>query len=103
MKNIRNIQPVEMLAYMGSAMRQAEYIKFVSFSGYNFSDDPGHVKYEIYAVNRPLTDLGQPLEYHELLTVGEVPLPKELVEQWSTDDEIIFDYVLNILGFEKLN
>jgi hypothetical protein len=102
MKNIRNIQPVEMLAYMGASMRQAEYIKFVSFSGYNFNDDPGHVKYEIYAVNRPLTDLGQPLEYHELLSIGEVPLPNELVQQWSIDDEIIIDYVIDALGLVKL-
>lgn len=102
MKNTRNIQPVEMLAYMGSAMRQAEYIKFVSFSGYDFADNPGHVKYEIYAVNRPLTDLGQPLEYHELLSTGEVELPQELVQQWGIDDEPIIDYVIESLGLTKL-
>jgi hypothetical protein len=102
MKNIRNIQPIEMLAYMGNNIRQAEYIKFVSFSGYNFNDNPGHVDYEIYAVNRPQTDLGQPLEYHELLSIGKVPLPPEIVEQWLTDDEIIIDYVIETLGLTKI-
>jgi hypothetical protein len=103
MKNIRFIEQVDIISSFSFATKIAEYIKFVSFSGYNFNDEPGYVDYEIYAVNRPLTDLCQPLEYHELLSIGKVPIPAELVEQWLTDDEIIIDYVIEALGLVKSN
>jgi hypothetical protein len=92
-----------MPSFSGIEMKLAEYIKLTNFTGYNFDDASGEVLCEIYTINRPATDLGIPLEYHELLKQEHIQLPIDIVSNWGTDDEIIFDYVLSVLGLIKLN
>ena len=100
MKNYIKIVPkhVEQNGFM---QKLAEYVKLVSFDNYNFDDSSGTVKYEVYAVNRPTTDQGLILEYYELLSGGELPIPTDLVKEWGTDDTPIIEFVIQTLGFEQ--
>ena len=101
MKNIRFIEQIEIISSLSAATKIAEYIKLSNFSGYDFNEAPGEVTCEVYAINRPVTDLGQPLEYHELLRQEKISLPIHITNNWGTDDEIIFDYVIETLNFKK--
>jgi hypothetical protein len=101
MKNIRFIEQIDIVSSFSFATKIAEYIKLSNFSGYDFDETPGDVTYEIYAINRPVTDLGHTLEYHELLKQEKISLPSNIVNNWGTVDEIIFDYVIETLDFKK--
>lgn len=102
MNNTRNIKPVTKESYASSGPKEVSMIKLANFYGYDFDSSYGKVYYELYAINKQFTDKGLPLEYIELVTFGEVELPQDIVNSWGADDEMIFDYVLQQLGLEKL-
>ena len=101
MKNVRFIEQTDIISSFSAVNKIAEYIKLSNFSGYDFDETPGDVTCETYAINRPVTDLGYPLEYHELLRQETIALPSDIINNWGTDDEIIFDYVIETLNFKK--
>lgn len=102
MNNIRYIKPVSKDSYASGGSKEVSMIKLANFSGYDFDSQYGKVYYELYAINKQTTDKGLPLEYIELVTFGEVELSQDIANAWGPDDEMIFDYVLQQLGLEKL-
>jgi hypothetical protein len=101
MKNIRFIEDAEIISTFSAISKIAHYVKLSNFSGYDFDENTGEVTCEIYTINRPVTDLGYPLEYHELLKQEKISLPVDIINNWGVDDEIVFDYVIETLGFKK--
>lgn len=102
MKNIRKIEPVDVMSVYDGRLKKAEAIKFEAFHRYNFDDDPGSVRYQLCAINRVTTDIGLQLEFFETLVTEDCPLPAELVNQWGEDDEPIIAYVMNTLKLTPL-
>lgn len=91
-------------------LNNSHILRIDVFNGYNFQDSPGHVEYEVceYIVylaydevtGAPvLDDNGQQMFSISKMPVyaGTLDLTLELVNSWGSDDELIFDYVIDNL------
>ncbi len=67
-------------------------IRFDVFGGYHFGIGDAHVRYVLCAVvNNTLVDVFG----------GMVNIPVDVVNAWTTDDNVIYNYVLSQLNLSK--
>ena len=81
---MKKIQIIQVWSPLG--IRDIEYINLIDFSGYNFDNGVGYVKYILVG-----SDL---IPYYE----NQIEIPSNIIQQWGADDTIIWDYVANTLG-----
>lgn len=81
-------------------------LRVVSFDGYDFAGNPGHVNYELceyqhrlwwYADGTPVED-GNGVQAYTFSKVvyesGTLPLTTAVVNAWGADDQLIFDFII---------
>lgn len=87
MPNKRNIQPISFWTPSGDKI--ATILSLNNFSDYRFDDGGGRVSYSLISVVN---------DKEQRLYGGIVDVPSEVVQQWGTSDDIIFQYVATQLG-----
>jgi len=81
---MKEIQVIHVWSPIG--IRNIKYIDLIDFSGYKFNDGSGYVTYTLIG-----SDL---ITYYE----NQIEVPDNVIQQWGTDDTVIWDYVINTLG-----
>lgn len=89
--NDRQIQPINL--WVNGVSSTAEVITLDGYSGYNFVDSAGEVHYV-------LSSYDAATETKTSIIQGVVQLSYDVVENWGTDDQPIFDYVAQQLNIE---
>ena len=93
MTNTRNITPIS--AWTASGQQTVTMFSITDFFNYGFLPNcEGTVTYRLFNTQG---------ESAEELIVGNLQIPSEIVQQWGTDDGIIFIYVAQKLGFTIIN
>lgn len=102
MSNTRSIQPVNVWGPSGNV--PATYLGLTNFYGYHFDEGPGTVEYVLIGMqdNGPSLDgegnmIINPPSAVDLFK-GTLEVPAATVQQWGPSDDIIFEYVAQILG-----
>lgn len=82
-------QFTEITAITNAGLKKVNAIEIYNFSGYDFKGNNGFV--EFFYGN---------LEGDNFTPIqgGSIPLPKEVVDEWGSDDTVVIDYVMNKLG-----
>jgi hypothetical protein len=94
--NTRIIEPITVFTTEGP--KEVSLLSLVNFCGYNFLNSSGIVSYILSGLIN-VDGVDSYVEYiHNTLEV-----PAEIVQQWGSDDEIIFDYVATALGLTMIN
>ena len=71
------------------------------FEGYDFNTTAGHISYEICKYENVMWYEPDGYTYAKpVIDSGALPLTLELVSQWGSDDQPIFDYVMQELGLQ---
>lgn len=91
-------------------LNPAQILRIDVFNGYDFHGAPGYVEYEIcdYIVYLAYDEVsGAPVlddQGVQMFTISKMPvasgtldLTLELVNSWGSDDQVIFDYVIQHL------
>ena len=89
--NDRQIQPINL--WVNGVSSTAEVITLDGYSGYNFVDSAGEVHYV-------LSSYDASTDTKVSIIQGVVQLSYDVVENWGTDDQPIFDYVAEQLNIE---
>ena len=96
MSNTRKIQPITVWSANGQV--QVNCLALSNFYDYHFDNGAGKVTYILIETN---DELGATEHYK-----GELTIPADLFNQWSTDDNIIWNYVmaqLNLVAIDDEN
>jgi hypothetical protein len=88
MSNTKKIQPITVWSINGQV--QVNCLALINFFDYHFDNLDGKVSYVLIETN---DELGATEHF-----TGNVEIPPHIMQQWGTDDSIIWDYVI-----EKLN
>lgn len=96
--NKREIEPVSFWTFDGT--KEATHILLYNFHQYNFDGSDSVVSYKLGYVDEVVDEDGVEYERWVSLTEGSVKLPNSLVQSWGSDDEPIFDYVVEELNLE---
>jgi len=80
---MKEIQIIHVWSPIG--IRDIKYINLIDFSGYNFNNGVGYVKYILIG-----SDL---ISYYE----NQIEIPASIIQQWGADDSIIWNYVTDTL------
>jgi hypothetical protein len=70
--------------------KSIDYLGLSNFNSYNFDNSGGKVEYKLIGVD----EIDGATDYF----TGVVDIPSEVIVNWGTDDNIIFEYVANALG-----
>jgi hypothetical protein len=93
MSNIKYISPIT--AWTSSGQQTVTMFSITDFFNYGFLPNcEGTVTYRLFN-----TEGESAVE----LIVSQLQIPSEIVQQWGADDEIIFSYVAQQLGFTIIN
>jgi len=93
MSNIKYISPIT--AWTSSGQQTVTMFSITDFFNYGFLPNcEGTVTYRLFN-----TEGESAVE----LIVSQLQIPSEIVQQWGADDEIIFNYVAQQLGFTIIN
>jgi len=93
MSNTRNITPIT--AWTSNGQQTVTMFSLTDFFNYGFLPFcEGTVTYRLFNTQG---------ESAVELIVGQLQIPSEIVQQWGSDDEIIFDYVAEKLDFTIIN
>jgi hypothetical protein len=93
MSNTRNITPIT--AWTPNGQQTVTMFSLTDFFNYGFLPFcEGTVTYRLFN-----TEGYSAIE----LIVGQLQIPSEIVQQWGADDNIIFNYVAQQLGFTITN
>lgn len=90
--NTISIQPFNVL--INGELAQVNAIRFTNFCGYDFSGTNGG--YVEYALGD--SDGFNFVPYNN----GNCQVPYSIVSNWATDDNVIYDYVIQTKGFVKV-
>ena len=96
--NKREIEPVSFWTFDGT--KEATHILLYNFHQYNFDGSDSVVSYKLGYVDEVVDEDGVEYERWVSLTEGSVKLPNSLVQSWGSNDEPIFDYVVEELNLE---
>jgi hypothetical protein len=78
-------------------------LRILGYEGYDFSYNPGSVKYEVCKYTFTMWYEPDGFTYSkEVIESGEIPLTIELVNGWGQDDTPIFDYVIEQLQLTRI-
>ena len=88
MSNTRKIQPITVWSANGQV--QVNCVALNNFFDYHFDNLTGNVSYVLIETN---DELGATEHFK-----GDIEIPPYIMQQWGTDDSIIWDYVI-----QKLN
>jgi hypothetical protein len=89
MSNTRKIQPKTIWSPAGE--KNATLFALTNFSNYHFDNGSGLVDYKLIGME------GNPesaVDYY----LGQLEIPSNIVQQWGSSDDIIFNYVAQQLG-----
>jgi hypothetical protein len=93
MSNIKYISPIT--AWTSLGQQTVTMFSLTDFFNYGFLPNcQGTVTYRLFN-----TEGESAVE----LIVSQLQIPSEIVQQWGADDEIIFNYVAQQLGFTIIN
>jgi len=93
MSNTRNITPIS--AWTASGQQNVTMFSLTDFFNYGFMPNcEGTITYRLFN-----TESESAIE----LIVSNLQIPSEIVQQWGSDDSIIFNYVAQQLGFTIIN
>jgi hypothetical protein len=93
MTNTRNITPIS--AWTASGQQTVTMFSLTDFFNYGFLPFcEGTVTYRLFNTQG---------ESAVELIVSQIQIPSEIVQQWGSDDNIIFNYVAQQLGFTIIN
>jgi hypothetical protein len=93
MSNTRNITPIS--AWTTTGQKTVTMFSLTDFFNYGFMPNcEGTVTYRLFN-----TDGESAIE----LIVSTLQIPSQIVQQWGSDDDIIFNYVAQQLGFTIIN
>ena len=103
----RLIQPKEI--WTNTGQKEVKYLSLTNFTDYHFNNKGGIVYYSLFGLESPgsvVNATGQletlahlPMELYK----GTISIPAEIVNQWGTDDNIIWDYVARTLNLTLIN
>lgn len=88
MSNTKKIQPITVWSINGQV--QVNCLALNNFFDYHFDNLSGKISYVLIETN---DELGATEHFK-----GDIEIPPYIMQQWGTDDSIIWDYVI-----EKLN
>ena len=80
----KNIQSI--FIWCPGGQREVVKISLDNFYGYKFDNNVGYVDYTLIGTQG------------ESLFNGNVEIPSSIIQQWGNSDDIIWDYVISILG-----
>jgi hypothetical protein len=86
--NTRQIQPITTWTPQGE--KAITMLSLSNFSDYHFDDGAGSVEYRLISVD---LELGATEHF-----VDKIEVPASIIQQWGSDDSIIWEYVANALG-----
>jgi hypothetical protein len=93
MSNTRKITPIT--AWTPTGQQTVTMFSLTDFFNYGFLPDcTGTVQYRLFNTQN---------ESAVELIVSYLQIPSEIVQKWGADDNIIFDYVAQQLGFTIIN
>lgn len=87
--NTKEIKPVKIWTAKGEKI--ATILSLFNFTDYHFDNGSGKVSYKLIAME------GDPASAIDVVT-GTVDIPSEIINQWGTDDNIIWAYVASSLN-----
>lgn len=92
-------------------LNATQLLRIDVFNGYDFHESPGYVEYEVcdYIVYLAYDEVtGAPVlddQGVQMFTISKMPvasgtlnLTLQLVQSWGSDDQVIFDYVIQQLS-----
>jgi hypothetical protein len=91
--NEREIQPITL--WVNGQSYTASIFSLNGYGGYNFIDSPGEVQWTMLTYDAATDTKQQVMQ-------GILPLTYDLVEDWGTDDQPIFDYAAQQLNIVLL-
>lgn len=86
--NTRKIQPITTWTPHGEKI--INLLALSNFYDYHFDNGSGKVEYKLIEVN----DEFGATEYF----VGNIEISSSVIQQWGTSDDVIWNYVANMLG-----
>jgi hypothetical protein len=92
--NTRQIQPITTWTPDGS--KTISYLSLCNFSDYHFDNGGGKVEYKLIGMSDG--DVPIAIDYF----VGTLVVPSDIIQQWGTSDDIIWNYVANTLDITLL-
>lgn len=87
MENLISITPVT--GWYNGSNKTMSKIRFERLTGYHFDNNGARVNYALLD------------DDEETITGGGIAIPAEVFNAWTTDDNIIFNYVLEQLNLNR--
>jgi hypothetical protein len=100
--NTRQIQPKPIFTQDGE--KNATILALTNFFDYHFDDGSGKVNYQLLGMESPgiqIDELGNEHSLPEVAVLyftGTIEIPSNIVQQWGTSDEIIWNYIITNLN-----
>lgn len=100
--NTRQISPKQIFTTNGE--KTATILTLTNFYGYHFDDGGGLVDYALLGMESPGTQIdenGNEIQLSESAVCyfnSTIKIPSEIVVQWGSDDEIIWNYIMQTLN-----
>jgi hypothetical protein len=91
--NTKQIEPLEIWTQSGNV--SATLIAFTDFYDYHFDNNSGKVNYQLLTF---IEDEG-----YDVVFSGTLSIPASIIQQWGTDDDVIYNYIIATLGLTSLN
>ena len=107
MSNIKQIQPKQIWTEKGDKV--STLFALTNFANYHFDNGAGLVSYKLIGMESPGTttdENGNTVNLPESAVdyyFGQINIPASVIQQWGTDDGIIFEYVATTLGLTIIN
>lgn len=92
MQNIKSIQPLQ--TYTTDGIKTINAIVFTAYSGYDFINEGGNVA---FALVHMLDDVS----YVSLIN-DSCDIPYNIFNEWTTDDSVLYNYVINAKGLTAI-
>jgi len=92
MANTRQIEPITIWSPTGNKV--ATYLGLINFFDYHFDNQGGIATYSLIGMQSNPDGVETAVD----LYISNIPIPSEIVQQWSESDEIIFIYVASVLN-----
>lgn len=103
-QNERQIQPIQ--TWVNGNVVTLSVIKIDNYYGYDFIQNAGYAHYCLCEYSETTI---QDYDGNDILIAnkrsvldGSIPMTWQLIENWGTDDEPIFQYVLNQLNLTQI-
>lgn len=87
LNNEREIEPIPI--WVIGEFKNSTILRLVNYSGYDFDQNAGDIYYELRTVEN---------DQSVLILNGTLKAELTLIQNWASDDQVIFDYVA-----EKIN